>query len=190
MENIENKKRLKKSQVIGLAICIVLMVLQIVSQIISLTYVSSFRGAALPIVFLILIVGFGYYALLGYKKPHGNMLRYLFLLYVICSCYFMLKGIQAFPLYVNAFGMAKIVVIAYVAGRLDKVNKNKYILGALIILDICFDIYNIYTFARMGMLNFNTFVGSISSLLFTATVTLAYTIRYDLHKEAGLTDKN
>ncbi len=189
MENIE-KNMLKKSHIIGLVICIILMVLQAVSQIMQLTIAVDLQTAASPITFLILIVGFAYYALIGYKKPHGNMLRYLFLFYVICSCYFILGYVQAYPLYVNAFGMAKIVAFTYVAGRLDKVNKNKYILGALIFIDICFDIYNIYTFARMGILNFNTFVGSISSLLFTVTVTLAYTIRYDLHKEAGLTDKN
>lgn len=189
MEDIRNKSGMKKSHTIGLVVCIILMVLQVVSQIMQLTTAVDFQTAASPITFLILIVGFGYYALFGYKKPHGNMLRYLFLFYVICSCYFLLSYVQVYPFYVNAFGIAKIVAFSYIAGRLDKVNKNKYILRALILTDICFDIYNIYTFEVLGLLNFTTLVGSISSLLFTLTVTLAYVIRYDLHKEAGLVDK-
>ena len=189
MENIERKNGLKKSHKTGLVICIILMVLQIVSQIIRLTNVSSLRAAVTPIVYLILIVGFGYYALLGYKKPHGNMLRYLFLLYVICSCYFQLRFIQSFPFYVNAFYMVKIVAFTYVAGRLDKVNKNKYIMGVLILAEIAFAIYNIYTYAGAGRLNFNIFLAGISSLTFTGAAALAYIIRYDLHKEAGLADK-
>ena len=189
MENLKETAKLKQSQVIGLVICIILMVLQIVSQILQLTKASSIRAAVTPIVFLILIVGFGYYALLGYKKPHGNMLRYLFLFYVACCCYFMLRYVRAYPFFMNAFGMAKIVVVAYAAGRLDKVNKNKYIFGVLILAEIGFAIYSICTFAGDGRLNFNTFQGSISSLLFTVSATLAYIIRYDLHKEAGLADK-
>lgn len=189
MENIRNKNGMKKTHIIGLVVCIILMILQAVSQITQLINAADFQTAASPITFIILIIGFGYYALFGYKKPHGNMLRYLFLFYVICSCYFLLYYVPVYPFYANAFGIAKIVAFAYIAGRLDKVNKNKYILGVLIVVDLCFDIYNVYTFGVLGMLNFITFIGCISSLLFTTTVTLAYVIRYDLHKEAGLRDE-
>ena len=189
MNRIEEKYGIKKSNAIGLFICMLLIVLQVYCLIAQLITTTGVKTTITSIIQLVLIIGFAYYALIGYKKPHGNILKYLMLFYAAFSGFLMVYQESGFPLYFNLIGMAKILAIAYVSGRLDRINQNKIILGIIVVFDAIFDIYLLNLYIKFGLVSFAYVANCFSSLSFSLTLVLAYITRFKLHKEAGLEDK-
>lgn len=189
MIDTKEKYGLEISHAIGLFTCMILVIIQLVLYLAQLFDVGSIQEAILPIIFIGLLMGFAYYALIGYKKPHGNSFKYLILFYVALSCFLQIYQASLYPLSVSIFGMIKLIALAYVSGRLNRIEQNKYILGAILLIDLGFDVYNLDFYISINLLNINTFFSSISSLLFSSTIALAYFTRYTLHKEAGFEDK-
>ena len=79
-----------------------------------------------------------FYALIGYKKPHGNILKYtLFAFVLLCMYEFLMPGRPAtsnIEYIANAcIGLAS-VLIAYMSGRLNRVDQNKVIMSVVGVL--------------------------------------------------------
>jgi len=174
----------KKQNPVLLGLCVILtvftIVLDICTAISSKDSVATFALIAWTCVsFLVL-----YYILVGYKKPHGNMLRYLLLIMAAVMV------IDTFDFSETALytplRAATVLLIAYIAGRLGKINQNKIlmpIVWVLIIISGCM-LRKLQPSTDI-LKNISFFLDTIIWFVTCA----AYFVRYKEHKEAGLTDK-
>ena len=187
---MDTNKNLKKSTKTGLMISLILVLLGIIYSVYTL--ITGFIGRPVGIQLHIGIVFLEYilvafYALIGYKKPHGNILKYtMFAFVLLCMYEFLMPGrpITANIEYIaNAcIGLAA-VMIAYMSGRLDRVDQNKLI---MIIVGVMF----VASIILMGLIHesfsWDSFVRSLSLPICWAALCLAYTARFEEHKAAGL----
>ena len=128
-----------------------------------------------------------YYAAVGYRKPHGNLMKYLFLMFAVC-CLGGVVSITAEQTVIdtiyNYLRGIVVLLVAYVAGRLDRFKQNvrlMSVIGILMLISsavVCAD----YTDTLGFLFSFTYFVLWIDLMI-------AYILRYKEHKEAGLTDK-
>lgn len=149
------------------------------------------------IAYIIVCIATIYYVSVGYKKPHGNLLRLTFLLLAllcingiidIARSLYTVKDFHVTTqlIMIGLYGVS-VLLISYVAGRLDKIKKNTVplviITAAQIAIPIlCIFIYNNWSNIVFIVYNFSTFLLWIDLMI-------AYIIRYIEHKEAGLVDK-
>ena len=188
---METYKNLKKSTKIGLIISTVLLAAVLVNEAFVIGKAFSLRAippAILAIIDVVMCAIILLYAFFGYKKPHGNMLKLVFFAFAI---YLAVQGTidiatQNFYIAGDLFILAGLFV-AYVAGRLNKLVKNKFLLFfiGMLIFARAIIIYVTSPFS-FGMLD--TFGLLSQTITFTAIV-LAYVARYEEHKAAGLEDK-
>ena len=187
---MENKKKLGTGAIIGIIALAVLSVAELIVNIvcsIKLYDVTSILFELIPYIFL--FVAITYYAIIGYKKPHGDLLRAVFLVFSF-SC---LGSIVSQVTYAKASGLAPFVILlgvtalltAYVGGRLDKIKKN-YV--PLVIVTIALPIKAILH-CRVYPVDLLFAAWNFSTFVLWLDIALAYILRYKEHKEAGLADK-
>lgn len=126
------------------------------------------------------------YGIWGYRKPHGNLLRYLILLLslvTVATVQLQLAYCKV-PWGVVICGNAAAVFMGYMAGRLGKVKKNRYVVAIvtlLLLIRCCWPVEQQY--AALSVF----YVLDRSTNLFAwITAVLIYFFRYKEHKEAGL----
>lgn len=131
-----------------------------------------------------------YYGVFGYKKPHGNMVRYLLLilaLYIAASIIMMVErwDISWFIFAASNFAA---VLIGYMAGRLKRMKSN-VILAVIITLLL---LVKSFAPVHVNGLNFyQLFILDRTMPLFMwVTVMFIYFYRYEEHKHAGITADN
>lgn len=182
MEN--SKFNLKTGELIALVAIAILNIIWIVCRVISFTGTIMFQSVA-PVVMLVITV---IYALYGYRKPHGNHVRYLILIYSVYMSSMVLakQNPGNMPDYIGYVNMATVILSSYMAGRLDRYKQNLIISAVILVLQIihiypfmCFYVeYNSLTF-----INFFKSVGPISVWL---AIAASYIVRFKPHKEAGI----
>ena len=130
-----------------------------------------------------------FYIVYGYKKPHGNHMRYLLLIYVVYESIILMRSADWQPVYMLVANLAIIVLATYMAGRLDRYKQNVIISAVILVLHIVY----IYPFINIALLNNAltaiTFVGYIGPVTIWLAIAAGYIIRFKAHKEAGLADK-
>ena len=189
---METKNNLKKGTKVGLIITTILICVGIINVVLSFL-VPENRNE--PNVFWHLIIdGVMYalvaiYALFGYKKAHGNMLRFIFFMfgvYVVVSAIIRdvnMVGAQENICHVMS-GFATIM-IGYIAGRLDRIEKNRFL---MVIVGVFMLVARVIIFVAFPS-NVIRFIGVMEQLIVWAAICLAYTARFEEHKAAGLADK-
>lgn len=126
------------------------------------------------------------YAFYGYKKPHGNMLKYVFCLFSVCllaECIIPSADVsEKNVFFVQVSCGSTALIAAYVAGRLNRIEKNRnlLILAGVLLLVSRVIVYSVYPS------NFIRMIGVFAPLVIWAANCLAYTARYEAHKAAGL----
>lgn len=184
-----------------------IIVLTVLSIVVAFSYVYSsimyYSGLHLlieviPTVFLFIAVA--YYALKGYKKPHGDLLRYVFLVFAIKNFVAIIADVMSLVelevidsssitnalLEITLRGVS-IIITAYVSGRLDKVEKNKVLLVILVLSHLAnMILWDVVYFEYSSIIDFLWYS---ASFVFSLDLVFAYTLRYRKHKEAGLEDK-
>jgi len=174
----------KKQNKLLLGLCIALIVFTIVIEVRTLLLnLNGFVAVVLAIVVLMDLLVF-YYIISGYKKPHGNLLRYQMLMFATT----MVLDVSCFAnisLYVLLRSMT-ILLISYIAGRLNKINQNKVLMPIVLLMIFasgCLTVKNLPTDDLINSISY-----FMDSLVWIVTCA-AYFVRYKAHKEAGLTDK-
>lgn len=132
-----------------------------------------------------------WYSIIGYKKPHGNLLKYLFLAF---DCFVL--ATVAHILEYNTADMPThavirvllycvvAVIVPYMAGRLDRTKENR-ILGTIVFVCLFITaVLNIIFSQSSG-----NFLSSMNTTILGLAILTSYMIRYKQHKEAGLQDK-
>jgi len=127
-----------------------------------------------------------YYVLFGYKKPHGNTLRYVMLLFTLTLGIELVVFASEMSILDLALSVAKALVIPYIAGRLNKIEQNKILISVVFIL---FMIDAIYYCVIINPQTFFGFYSMFGEAIEWFAISAAYFVRYKEHKEAGLTDK-
>lgn len=190
------EKNAKKTFVIILSTILALagVVFEILGNI---QWSGQFRLTPEAVSFIVFFIAITYYVLAGYKKPHGNLLRYTFLLLAF-NCVNAVIDTTLGLIYETGYDVDKqlliiglysitILFVSYIAGRLDKIKSNYLpmiiITISQIIIPILFlSIYN-------GWSNITYIIWDASTCLLWIDLLVAYIIRYREHKEAGLLDK-
>lgn len=181
---------LKRSNKIGLMVAFVLVLLGIAGCVAGLV---KGLGTSQPVntvhicVNLLMYLPVLAYALFGYRKPHGNMLKYTFLCFgilivaqsilpgsplsngtmrdVICGC----SGIAA-------------MAVAYMAGRLDRIGKNT---SLMILVGLLISACSVLLICNFADFNLMRCLSNLTQPICWAALCLAYVSRYDEHRSAG-----
>jgi len=172
----------KTSKYVLLAVMGALTVIEIIVRMIMIK-TNTFAG----IMQLISLVFSALYIFLFYKKPHGNMLKYAMLIFsfanILSSSYLLLMG--------NTYQIVKLLAAAavcYCAGRLDRIDENKYILPALGLFFIWVSVSGVRVDIENQTSNVLSILTRFNNTINYFTLVIAYFVRYDEHKEAGLAD--
>ena len=191
---METYKNLKKGTKIGLIITAVLLAAVLVAGVFGAvqafnagrTTTAIFTMADVVMCVLILL-----YAFFGYKKPHGNLLKLIFFVFAVYLALQGMLNIAGQSSYaVGSMCVLAALLIAYVAGRLNKIEKNKFILifvGLLILARVI--ILFVTGPVSSGSLSIFACMTSMTSFITFAALSFAYIARYEQHKAAGLEDK-
>ena len=182
MEN--SKLNLKTGELIALAAIAILNIIWIVCNL-MLFSISFASKICIPIAMFVIAV---IYALYGYKKPHGNHMRYLLLTYVVYESIILVRSVSLQPVYMITVYLAIIVLSTYMAGRLDRYKQNLAISIIVSILQLVIIYYFVdlaLSYNALSITSFFTYIGHITIWL---AITASYIVRYKPHKEAGLED--
>lgn len=168
----------------------------------KLRVIAIFLGYALVI----------FYMFYGYKKPHGNVLRYtLFAFAVLLVLSITAEQIlrepgnmsaelgpiaqglapqdvpdmpqinpYSRPIQTLATGLAAILV-SYISGRLNKIEKNKYLFTVVLVL--------LAVRAFINVDNRSMMLADINEIILWLDLNCAYMLRFAQHKEAGLSEE-
>lgn len=174
----------KTSKNILLAIMGVLILAELICGILTL----GEGGLFIEISSLISLAFIALYGFWLYKKPHGNMLKYAMLILAVSQ---ILIAISCVDIGVgNAYGCTALVfssaILVYVAGRLNRIEQNKYLLLIAFAIQFVCDLLDVISCADQFTFVYKCV--SFSIPVATLTLMIAYFVRYKEHKEAGLMD--
>lgn len=171
-----------------------------------------------PIIYSVVVLFIAYYAMFGYNKPHGNLLRYVMLFFALGEIVilFFHNGMGSNNISIGLHVLA-ISIIVYVAGRLNKVKQNCVLIPlafALFIASVIITLPGVQTpptdmpidiesatsataelppeMPEMLQSVFERIVSgftSFSNAIVCWVLGTAYFLRYRQHKAAGLDDK-
>lgn len=187
---MESLKNVKKGTKVGLAVFLALNIFLLVVRLITLISgnVSEF-GALHLFAGLIMIVAIIVYVFVDYKKPHGNLVRWLFLFFGFYLAFKVALNFTKDNLFApSCILMLAALIITYISGRLDKIEKNKPL---LVLTGVLFVIYwalkNFVSYSD-GFV-FHRFIGSFGNIFQLGAISFAYIARYEEHKAAGREDR-
>ncbi len=176
----------KISKNIWLHIMGVLILAEIVVTILSL--MGGQDDTLICIGTIITLVFTALYGFFLYKKPHGNMLKYTMLLlaaFMVFNAALCLKNRYNSSL-VHILRLFIPCIICYVAGRLNRIEQNKYLLTFATVATLVLDI--IPVILCIGNFNASWLFRIFWDVIILITLMIAYFTRYKEHKEAGLQD--
>lgn len=203
---METYKNIKKSTKIGLILSMIFVILGIGFMIFNLVSIpeppampeggmglggqqpaglapSVVPGWVRDCISLVLYLLTAFYAFIGHKKPHGNLLKYLFIAFSVSLILNVCTDIP--DLIVMPCVCFAALIIAYVAGRLHKIEQNRILLviaGVLLLPKQFLPLFS-------GQFLINAFFYQLTPLIILLALGFAYTARYEAHKAAGLADK-
>jgi len=171
------KKEFKAALIINIVLTILGVACTGIEVITSARGIFIIKGFVNLCLFLVMVG----YALWGYRKPHGNSLKYLMLTYAAyLLCYIYIAFLENSPLHGVVYAVV-IGAVSYVAGRLNKINKNKIILYVAQIILLVTIISGIL---RNGTGLVNAIYRLNTCILFSDVIG-AYLLRFSAHKGAG-----
>lgn len=189
---METDNNLRKGTKVGLIIGMALTILVIVNTIVS-TMISTNRAE--PFVLLhwitdaaiaLLVV---LYATIGYKKPHGNMLKvvfFAFAIYILSNSIIPSAELNgAREIIVRSLAGLAAVFVTYIGGRLDRIAKNRLLMVFVGVLLLASRTIVLLAFPS----NLFRFLGVYTQPIIWAAIGFAYTACYEGHKAAGLEDR-
>lgn len=188
-------KNISKTNKLGLVVSIVLSIIILLCSIQGI--IESIQiGKIIPtvVINLIIIVLTLYYAFFGYKKPHGDLLKVLyfcFAAYLAIHAYFdnsIVGPIYEYKEIAFICMTFAALIIAYVSGRLNKIEKNKKLLILAGLLMLADTVLHIITLNSKNIIITHC-ISYFNPLIIHAVIGFVYVIRYEEHIEAGLEDK-
>jgi len=167
----------------NLAVCIICGILTVVGIMASIvSIVAGGKGIwvvnnVTDIVVSALIV---YYAFIGYRKPHGNLLKYIILICTVPQFIAVYQFAQLSSPWQAIIAAIEIGLCFYVAGRLHRVKQNMILMSVVFAIRLAASV--------VGLVKGTMVIGAITPLILWLDICVAYILRYKEHKEAGLQD--
>jgi len=129
------------------------------------------------------------YGFFLYKKPHGNMLKYTMLIFAASNLVIAIQMLwyNVGSAYVHAISLVIAGMLCYVAGRLNRIEQNRFILLIALVLFVIRSVASLILFPTPSFITNFTICGQ--PIIMFLTLCCAYFVRYKAHKEAGLADK-
>jgi hypothetical protein len=163
---------------IGLAVAVAALIWRIASKqnILLFACVAVFYGFLL------------YYCLKGYRKPHGNMIQILMLILAVYVASTTVAADSRWGVYSRITLLASnlaAVFMGYMAGRLNKIEENKYT-AALVTILLC--IRCVWFLENLDMAGGQIVLFVLDrclALLMWAALVIIYFFRFKEHKKAG-----
>jgi len=174
----------KKSTNVSLVIMGVLIIVAIISRILNI------QTKPFPSILYLISLGFtAFYGFWLYKKPHGNMLKYAMLIFVVTviiqGCNSMASDGEINNAIIRVFAS---IAVCYCAGRLDRLDQNKYIMPIIALLFLGESGYKVVDDIMEQSVDIPSTIRHFSYTINYITLMIAYFVRYKEHKEAGLMD--
>jgi len=124
-----------------------------------------------------------------YKKPHGNMLKFAMLIFALTTtitscCSMVSKGVVNHQI----IKIIALLIVCYCAGRLNRIDQNKYLMSILCLVFLGLSIYTVIGTIMDQSITFASTIRHFSYTINYITLMIAYFVRYKEHKEAGLLD--
>lgn len=177
------KTKLTKFQLTALGIAGLLTLFGIVQTILHLGADAPFSKTMFVCINYVAII---YYALYGFKIPHGNSLKYIILIFalslvdaVALESGARYTGLVPEKTLISATltGVC-ILIVSYVAGRLDRFYKNILLCTIALILLIV---------RALSMTHYPTIMFvDFADVIIWIDIMCVYAIRYNQHREVGL----
>jgi len=124
---------------VSLIVCAVLLAIGAINEI--YTMFADKTSLVIDIVEFVLYALIIAYAAFLYKKPHGNLLKIVMMVFAFV-CAFSYAINEYYVTLIKAFGVAAAVLVAFMSGRLDRFKQNKclgaIVLAVLLVLSIVF----------------------------------------------------
>jgi len=179
----------KKSNKVVISIMMVLIAFGLAWSIFNFIMYSEDSTPQIRITDIVMYLLVAYYGLWGYKKPHGNILKYLMLLFgvsLIPSILVSVSGSYVSQILQIIMSIA-VLLVGYISGRLYKFQTNRI----LIIIVTAIFIFRLFTMPMLfpTVTNPILLLGPLNQVILWLAICVAYFSRYQLHKEAGLQDK-
>ena len=188
-------KNLSKINKLGLIASTVLSVIVLVCSVQGIIESIQLGKIIPPVVInLIIIVLTLYYVFFGYKKPHGDLLRFI---YFCFAAYLAIHAYLDNSIVGPVYKYKEIVfycvtfaalIIAYVSGRLNKIEKNKKLLILVGLLMFVDTVLHIITMNNEHLI-ITKCISYFNPLIIHTALGFVYAIRYEEHIDAGLEDK-
>jgi len=174
----------KKLQTVVLVIMGVLIFASIVARI--LKFQSKPVATIAYLISLTFTVLYGFFF---YKKPHGNMLKYAMLVFAVTTTLQSAHAMASNGTFDHAIiRILASLAVCYCAGRLDRIDQNKYIMPIIVLLFFGVSIYKVIGDICDHSIELASTIRHFSYTINYASLVISYFIRYDEHKEAGLMD--
>ncbi len=139
-----------------------------------------------PLLNMCMYVFVATYAFCEYKTPHGNLMKYLFLLtavYDILRVAIVPK--EGLNILLTLAFCTKIMLVSYMAGRLHKIGQNI----ALGIFNFLLAVAAFLSAVLVSGIGTEQLLLELNPSVIWLTVFFTYLMRYQSHKEAGLAEK-
>lgn len=184
--NIDTKEKynLEKNNAIALFVIFLLVVIVAINDIIAL-FIPYVASRLIQAIFsLLIIAGVIYYGVAGYKTPHGNLMRYLYLLYAFANAFItaLLNNEDKVSIICN---LIVIILAAYMSGRLNKYKENTYI----IVIGLVALFVRVTYFVATNEFILSRTIGVATSFVLWAALSASYLARFHYHRAAGFEDK-
>jgi len=139
--------------------------------------------------YLLSLVFTALYGFCLYKKPHGNMLKYAMLIFLVTTIIqacntIALKGTMNHTI----VRVIASVAVCYCAGRLNRIDQNKYIMPIIALLYFGESTYRIVGDIMDQSVNLASSIRHFSYTFNYITLMIAYFVRFEEHREAGIMD--
>lgn len=176
---------------IGSGIVALSTLIGLVTTVISIvSYIESVNLCMDFIIYIAIL----FYAVVGYRRPHGNLLRYSMLLFAVDLIFALLASINLnVKTSIILFSLA-LILVGYVSGRLNKIESNKYLIVVILLILIAASSFNMPIYLasikqEQTTIELYSIIANIyNCVIIWIALASGYFIRYSEHKEAGLSD--
>ena len=190
---MDTYKNLKKRTKAGLFVSFALIIIGFVFS--AMNSIMQIKDAPLGARLIIWSTSLMYlivalYVFFGYKKPHGNMLKYTFIAFSFLTVvkFFVFKPASSGFTYSMEIACCVVaaMMITYMSGRLDKIKKNMVLMLIIGLLIVAGELVRVLMGSMFSVI---FFLNALSKPICWLALCFAYVARYEQHKAAGLEDE-
>jgi len=183
---------MEKKSKLGVAITALLVLIGILCLGVTLTSNNSSYSSIANIVVFVVIIG---YTVSDFKIPHGNIFKYIMLIYGMT----LVLSINSHIDYASKLGIMLLPIImtliGYMSGRLNKFSKNIFLMILILALFIVVAVYDFISLPSVAEIEetgdkyYAVVIRIFTNINVWLALCSAYITRFKDHKDAGASKK-